>query len=310
MEALSQFLKNAGKYKLLKKDEERFFLEQFFACQDLLNIIVELNLKNPKTTRKLKVLTYQLLKLKKKIVGYLVERNIRLVVKIAKGYIELGLPLEDLIDEGILGLIHAIELFKLDTGNKLSTYATIWIKQYIGRALENKSRVVRLPNNKLQLISKLKRIVRKHIEIYGEPPDAEEIAEAFARLEKPITISIDEVKELGRLQYGYTSLDESIGEDENLPMINYLTGDEKYQPEETVEKVIDQDYAHELLSKLTDEERQFIMIKFGFLDNYEKSYKEMTQFTKLSIKEIKDKEKHILDKLKKLGSKKKVNYLL
>lgn len=303
-ETLQLLTAKSKKHKVLTREGEKEMFEYFFKHHDPEICTHKLGINPPNML----CMEADLPRLKE-IQDNVVFHNIRLVISIARKHQELGLPLEDLIHEGIGGLIHAFHRFEPARGNKLSTPATIWIRQYIGRALENKSRLVRLPNNKLQLISKLKRIVRSRLERGQEKPTAEQIVLAFSKLEKPIIISVEEVEELGRLQFGYVSLDQTgEGDEENLSMINYIPSDYRNQPEEVVEYMTNKSYLNELLSKLEPEERKYLTLKYGLLDYYKRTNKELISVFKKTTKELQLMELEIIAKLRQIGDPDKINF--
>lgn len=236
-----------------------------------------------------------------KVIAYdeLIKKNLRLVIKKAREFTGRGLPLEDLVQEGVTGLIRAIEKFDLTKGVKLSTYATRWIEQRVRRALENKSRLVKIPLNRLAQITALKKAYKKYTEDENRPPNSEEIAEILG-------ISQKEAEELGRMMYQHVSLDETCGEEENLSLVNYLV-DEKTLPEEKAENLQDKIYVHHLLSFLSKEDADFIKLKMGFLDNKERSIRELSVLLGKPAKELKAREEFILNKLKDIADLEFVN---
>jgi RNA polymerase sigma factor (sigma-70 family) len=239
---------------------------------------------------------------KKQAYHVLISRNLRLAIKISKRFTNRGLPLEDLVQEATLGIIRAIEKFELGKGTKFSTYATRWIEQKVRRALENKSRVVRIPGSKLAKITTLKKAYKEFIENVNMPPSSAEIADI-------LEITKKEAEELGRLLYSHVSLDQTTGEDDNLSMLSYVV-DESITPEEKVESFGDKVYVQNLISFLSKEDADFIKLKFGFLDNKERTNKEMSQLMQLSLKEVKDRETRILQRLQEIAEYESVNYEL
>lgn len=241
----------------------------------------------------------------------LLNHNLRLVIYIAKKpvYQDKGLDLIDLIQEGCRGFLHALDKFDPAKGNKLSTYATIWISQYIGRAIENISSLVRIPNNKLALISKIKTIYKECRQDLKETPSAAEIANKFKKKYKK-SLSIKEIEDLGRLHNNskHASLDEQTGEDdEGLSVINYLTCREEDKPEEKIELFNDSAILKGALSLLTKEESDYIMIRYGFIDLKERKLKEMSQFTGQSAKNNEKFEMQTLEKLRNVLNMNKFN---
>jgi RNA polymerase primary sigma factor len=278
MDTISHLCARAAKFKILTPEEER-------------ELLIKTKSDDPKVV--------------KKAFEDLVDRNLRLVIKKAKEFTGRGLPLEDLVQEGVTGLIRAIEKFDLSLENKLSTYATRWIEQRVRRALENKSRMVKIPLNRLAQITQLKKAYRKYIEDENRNPTPEEIAEILSTPEKRMTK--EEALELGRYYNQHVSLDETTGEDDNLSMLNYIV-DEKTPPEERVEHFTDKVYAENLLSFLTEADSKFIKLKYGFLDNKERTNREMAQLLGCSSKEIKDREQKIILRLQEISNYEDVNY--
>jgi RNA polymerase sigma factor (sigma-70 family) len=238
---------------------------------------------------------------RKKAQATLLNHNLKLIIKMSRRYGGQGVPLQDLIQEASDGLLHAIELFKLDTGNKLSTYAVRWIRQRLGRAIENKSRLVKIPSNRLAEVTTLKKRYAQFVVEENRPPTSKELAEALGW-------TIAKVEELGRLVYTHTSLDEPTGEDDSLTLVSYLV-DEKRLPEDQLEDTLDKDYVRELLSSLNQEEKEFIMLKFGFLDDKYKTDKEMAATVQSTKEVIKEKEARILEKLRAIAHKSKCNLM-
>ena len=240
----------------------------------------------------------------------LIMHNLRLVISHAIKFQGRGIELQDLVQEGVgrsgkegksgTGLVRAIELFDLDKGTKLSTYATQWIQQGIRRALENKSRVVKIPGHIQTKITRLKKAYKAYIEDQNRPPTSEEIAEILG-------ITVAEAQELGRWYYPHASLDSSAEGEDSLSMVNYLI-DEDLLPEERLEHKEDKVYVDNLMSGLSKEDKDFIRLKYGFIDNKERTPREMAQLLKVPIKEIKDREQRILSYLKNNADYESVNF--
>lgn len=302
MAEISHLLKYAGKIKLLTKDEERTLVYQFQQASKALDLIVRYRLWMIEP-----FLLFMYCRERSQSIGKLVGANLRLIIKHAISFQDRGVPLTDLINEGTDGFIHSCELFQLDRNLKLSTYATPWIRQRQGRAIENKSRVVKIPPNKLAQITRLKRLYRKHVERHGEPPSSEELSEYFFLVYKEV-ITAEECEELGRLQYAHSSLDEAIGEDENISMVAYLADDDRRQPEHIVEKSADREIAEGLLATLSREDADFMMLKYGWVeDQKDRSDKEMANIYKCQVKDIKAREKRIVEQLRQVGEVSRLN---
>lgn len=254
----------------------------------------------------------------------LIRHNLRLVVQQAKKFMGKGIALEDLVQEGAQGLTRAIQLFNLDrvtdkgTFLKFSTYAVWWIRQPMLRAIDNKSRVVKVPQSEISLLTAVKKVYMELIEqkvdqdgIYGVKPTSEEVVEAFNKnpqyLErnkgKPLTVK--KAMELGRIG-DPIYLDESVGEDEDLSLVDYLI-DEGYMPDESSELSADKEYINGLLVHLTKSDSDFVKLKFGFIDNQEKSDRQLAILLKITMKEAKERWERILKQLQDVGSEDCIN---
>lgn len=229
----------------------------------------------------------------------MLRHNLRLVIKIARRFTGQNIPLADLVHEGCTGLLHAITKFDLTTTYKFSTYASIWIEQRIRRAIEKRSRIVKIPSNLLAQVIKLKKAYKKFVEDENRPPSSKEIAEILG-------ITVKKAEELGRLVYNHVSLDETIGEDDNLPLVNYVV-DEGVLPDDKVEQTADREEAERLLAQLSPEDQDFMRLKFGFADRKQRNSKEMAALLRVSLKEVKDREVKIMATLKNCASIEKVN---
>jgi RNA polymerase primary sigma factor len=188
--------------------------------------------------------------------AWMIKANLRLVVKIAHGYSNLGLPLLDLISEGNIGLMKAVERFDPWKGGKLSTYGAWWIKQSIKRALANQSKTIRLPVHLIEKIYKLNRVSLKMSEQLGREPTDEELSEE-------IGISSAKLSQLKTVSIGPASLDAPISED-NSTEFGELVGEEDAQtPFELFRDKNMRDELGELLEVLNDRERKIIFLRFG-----------------------------------------------
>ena len=185
----------------------------------------------------------------------MINANLRLVISVARKYQGQGLPLSDLIQEGMLGLIRAVETFDWRKGFKFSTYGTLWIRQAIGRGLANSGRTVRLPVHIVARARKISDAERKLAVQLGRQPTEEEIAEF-------VDLPIDEVADIRRADRGPTSLDQGVGEDGETALGDLIAGEGPTVEEEVVSNLED-DRLREAVETLPEVERDIITLRFG-----------------------------------------------
>jgi RNA polymerase primary sigma factor len=185
----------------------------------------------------------------------MINANLRLVISVARKYQGQGLPLSDLIQEGMLGLIRAVEKFDWRKGFKFSTYGTLWIRQAIGRGLANSGRTVRLPVHIVARARKISDAERKLAVQLGRQPTEEEIAEF-------VDLPIDEVADIRRADRGPTSLDQGVGEDGETALGDLIAGEGPTVEDEVVSNLED-DRLREAVETLPEVERDIITLRFG-----------------------------------------------
>ena len=278
------YLKEIGRVPLLSADEEIVLAKQIEAGAQ-------------------EDATYKDIQLSKKAKKKLVDANLRLVVSIAKRYVGRGMLFLDLIQEGNLGLIKAVDKFDYTKGYKFSTYATWWIRQAITRAIADQARTIRIPVHMVETINKLIRISRQLLQDKGREPLPEEIAEGMG-------ITVERVREIQKIAQEPVSLETPIGEEEDSHLGDFIEDQDAIAPDDAASYILLQEQIEDVFTCLTDREQQVLILRFGLKDGKPRTLEEVGQHFNVTRERIRQIEGKALTKLRNRGKRDKIKDFL
>jgi RNA polymerase primary sigma factor len=281
------YLKEIGRVPLLTAEEEVYLAKKIEAGKEAEKKLKLLKDKlSPEERRKLERQKQEGLRAKQK----LIESNLRLVVSIAKKYVGRGLLFLDLIQEGNLGLIRAVEKFDYHKGYKFSTYATWWIRQAITRAIADQARTIRVPVHMVETINKLLRTQRQLLQELGREPTPEEVAEKMG-------ITPEKVREILKIAQEPVSLETPIGEEEDSELGDFIEDKSAEAPLEKAASSLLKEDLRKVLEGLSERERKVIEYRFGLSDGNPRTLEEVGKVFGVTRERIRQIESKTLKKL-------------
>ena len=297
------YLKEIGKVNLLTSDEEIGLAQDMNAGTAAQEQLDELEKAGEEIPEELRRELEKSIKRGERARQRLAEANLRLVVSIAKRYVGRGMQFLDLIQEGNLGLIKAVEKFDYTKGYKFSTYATWWIRQAITRAIADQARTIRIPVHMVETINKVIRVNRQLLQELGHDPTAEETAEEM-------NMPVERVREILKIAQEPVSLETPIGEEEDSHLGDFIPDEDASEPAEAASFTLLKEQLVEVLSTLTPREEKVLKLRFGIEDGRTRTLEEVGKEFNVTRERIRQIEAKALRKLRHPSRSKKLKDFL
>ena len=297
------YLKEIGKVNLLTSEEEVSLAQDMVAGNEAKEQMEEMEKAGEEIPEEVRVELNKLIKKGERAKQRLAEANLRLVVSIAKRYVGRGMQFLDLIQEGNLGLIKAVEKFDFTKGFKFSTYATWWIRQAITRAIADQARTIRIPVHMVETINKVIRVSRQLLQELGHDPTPEEIA---AEMNMPV----ERVREILKIAQEPVSLETPIGEEEDSHLGDFIPDEDASEPAEAASFTLLKEQLVEVLSTLTPREEKVLKLRFGIEDGRTRTLEEVGKEFNVTRERIRQIEAKALRKLRHPSRSKKLKDFL
>ena len=297
------YLKEIGKVNLLSSDEEIELAQSMDAGNAAKAQLEELQAAGEVIPDEVKAELDKAIKKGERAKQRLAEANLRLVVSIAKRYVGRGMQFLDLIQEGNLGLIKAVEKFDYTKGYKFSTYATWWIRQAITRAIADQARTIRIPVHMVETINKVIRVSRQLLQELGHDPTPEEIAEEMS-------MPVERVREILKIAQEPVSLETPIGEEEDSHLGDFIPDEDASEPAEAASFTLLKEQLVEVLSTLTPREEKVLKLRFGIEDGRTRTLEEVGKEFNVTRERIRQIEAKALRKLRHPSRSKKLKDFL
>lgn len=297
---VKMYLKEIGKVNLLTPEEELSLAKRMADGETAKEQLEEIGEDIDEDTKKQ---IYLLIADGEKAKKSLAEANLRLVVSIAKRYVGRGMLFLDLIQEGNLGLIKAVDKFDYTKGYKFSTYATWWIRQAITRAIADQARTIRIPVHMVETINKLVRVSRQLVQELGREPTPEELA-------KELNMPVDKVREISKISQEPVSLETPIGEEEDSHLGDFIPDEDAPAPSEAASFVLLKEQLGAVLETLSEREAKVLRLRFGLDDGRARTLEEVGKEFDVTRERIRQIEAKALRKLRHPSRSKKLKDFL